>query len=91
MTVPQIKLHDGTSIPQLGFGVFQIPPEDTFEVVTQAIKVGYRHIDTAKAYGNEAQVGQARRIAAAPSARTVGAESSPKRMRAKASSGWCQR
>jgi diketogulonate reductase-like aldo/keto reductase len=58
-TVPNVALHDGTEIPQLGFGVFQVPPEDTFEVVTDAIEVGYRHIDTAKAYGNEAQVGQA--------------------------------
>ncbi len=57
--VPQIKLHDGHSIPQLGFGVFQVPPEDTADVVTRALEVGYRHIDTAEMYGNEAGVGEA--------------------------------
>jgi 2,5-diketo-D-gluconate reductase A len=59
MTVPSIALHDGTSIPQLGFGVFQVPPADTREVVAQALEVGYRHLDTAQMYGNEAGVGQA--------------------------------
>jgi 2,5-diketo-D-gluconate reductase A len=58
-TVPKISLHDGVEIPQLGFGVFQVPPEDTVEVTMQAFEAGYRHIDTAKAYQNEAQVGQA--------------------------------
>jgi diketogulonate reductase-like aldo/keto reductase len=58
-TVPTVALSDGTEIPQLGFGVFQIPPEDTTAAVTLALDAGYRHIDTAKAYGNEAQVGQA--------------------------------
>ncbi len=57
--VPAVALSDGTQIPQLGFGVFQVPPEDTAEVVTQALDVGYRHIDTASAYGNEGGVGQA--------------------------------
>jgi len=59
MSVPQIALHDGTSIPQLGFGVFQVPPEQTEETVTTAFEVGYRHIDTAQMYGNEAGVGAA--------------------------------
>jgi 2,5-diketo-D-gluconate reductase A len=59
MSVPNITLHDGTSIPQLGFGVFQVPPEDTAEVVTQAFEVGYRHIDTAEMYQNEQGVGEA--------------------------------
>ncbi len=59
VTVPQITLNDGEKIPQLGFGVFQIPPEDTAEAVTRALEVGYRHIDTAAAYRNEAGVGQA--------------------------------
>jgi 2,5-diketo-D-gluconate reductase A len=54
-----VTLHDGVLIPQLGFGVFQVPPEDTAEVATQALMAGYRHIDTAAAYGNEAGVGQA--------------------------------
>jgi len=57
MTVPTITLHDGTSIPQLGLGVFQVPPEDTARVVEQALEVGYRHLDTAQMYGNEAEVG----------------------------------
>src|SRR4051795_4505875 len=57
--VPQIKLRDEGQIPQLGFGVFQIPPDDTVEAVTRAFDVGYRHIDTAAAYRNEAQVGEA--------------------------------
>jgi 2,5-diketo-D-gluconate reductase A len=61
MTVPSIKLHDGTSIPQLGFGVFQIDPADTVEAVTTALEVGYRHIDTAEMYGNEKEVGEALR------------------------------
>ncbi len=57
--VPQVALHDGEQIPQLGFGVFQVPPENTAEVATRALLAGYRHIDTAAAYRNEAGVGQA--------------------------------
>ncbi|HWH12776.1 MAG TPA: aldo/keto reductase [Solirubrobacteraceae bacterium] len=57
--VPQVHLPGEVEIPQLGFGVFQIPPPDTAEVVTQALNVGYRHIDTAAAYRNEAAVGDA--------------------------------
>jgi diketogulonate reductase-like aldo/keto reductase len=57
--VPQVRLRGGVELPQLGFGVFQIPPRDTAEVVTRALLAGYRHIDTAAAYGNEAGVGQA--------------------------------
>ncbi|MCY7399638.1 MAG: aldo/keto reductase [Nocardioides sp.] len=57
MTVPNIALHDGTSIPQLGFGVFQVPRADTAATVATAIEVGYRHIDTAQMYGNEEGVG----------------------------------
>ena len=53
MVVPTIELNNGVSIPQLGFGVFQIPPEDTASAVTQALDIGYRHIDTARAYRNE--------------------------------------
>ena len=63
LDVPTITLNDGTAIPQLGLGVFQVPPEQTAEVVTQALEVGYRHIDTAQMYQNEAGVGSA--IAAA--------------------------
>jgi 2,5-diketo-D-gluconate reductase A len=57
--VPAMTLHDGVEIPQLGFGVFQIPPEGTQEAVEEALAVGYRHIDTAAAYRNEAGVGAA--------------------------------
>ena len=61
--VPTITLRDGAEIPQLGFGVFQVPPEDTADVTTRALQVGYRHIDTASAYRNEAEVGNALRAA----------------------------
>ena len=57
--VPTIDLNDGHAIPQLGFGVFQIPPRDTAEAVTKALEVGYRHTDTAEMYGNERGVGEA--------------------------------
>lgn len=56
---PTIKLDNGVEIPQLGFGVFLIRPEDTVDAVTEALRVGYRHIDTAQQYGNEQQVGEA--------------------------------
>ncbi len=59
MSIPTITLNDGTRIPQLGFGVFQVPPEDTAEAVTQALEIGYRHIDTAQMYQNEKGVGEA--------------------------------
>ena len=59
MTVPTITLNDNTSIPQLGFGVFQIPPEDTERLVSEALEAGYRHIDTAAIYRNEEGVGRA--------------------------------
>jgi 2,5-diketo-D-gluconate reductase A len=58
-TVPTIDLNDGRVIPQLGFGVFQIDPDDTVRAVTEALEVGYRHIDTAQMYGNEREVGEA--------------------------------
>ena len=50
--VPMITLNDGHQIPQLGFGVFQIPPDDTAAAVKAALEVGYRHIDTAEMYAN---------------------------------------
>ncbi|MEE4021735.1 aldo/keto reductase [Gordonia sp. PKS22-38] len=59
MSVPTITLNNGVEIPQLGFGVFQIPPEDTKAATLTALEVGYRHIDTAEMYGNEKEVGQA--------------------------------
>jgi diketogulonate reductase-like aldo/keto reductase len=52
-------LNNGVTIPQLGFGVFQTPADETREAVTEALNAGYRHIDTAAAYGNERQVGEA--------------------------------
>src|ERR671928_1688932 len=58
-TVPSITLNDGNTIPQLGFGVFQIEPENTAEAVGEALRIGYRHIDTAEMYGNEREVGEA--------------------------------
>ena len=59
MTVPTITLNDQTTIPQLGFGVFQVPPEETAATVGSALEVGYRHIDTAQMYQNEQGVGEA--------------------------------
>jgi len=56
--VPAIDLNDGGRIPQLGFGVFKIPPEETAAAVKAALETGYRHIDTAEMYGNEREVGQ---------------------------------
>ena len=57
--VPSVELNDGNTIPQLGFGVFKIEPEETEALVAEALQVGYRHIDTATAYGNEEAVGAA--------------------------------
>jgi 2,5-diketo-D-gluconate reductase A len=59
--VPSITLNDGNTIPQLGFGVFQIVPKDTVKAVSEALEIGYRHIDTAEMYGNEKEVGEALR------------------------------
>ncbi len=56
--VPLIELNDGNRIPQLGFGVFQIGPSKAPEAVQRALEVGYRHIDTAEMYRNEAGVGE---------------------------------
>jgi 2,5-diketo-D-gluconate reductase A len=58
-SIPSVELHDGIEIPQLGFGVFQVPPEHTQKVVEEALAAGYRHIDTAAVYGNEEGVGAA--------------------------------
>jgi diketogulonate reductase-like aldo/keto reductase len=57
--VPNLKLNNGVEMPQLGFGVFQVPDEETTVAVTSALDAGYRSIDTAAAYGNEAGVGKA--------------------------------
>lgn len=58
-SIPALTLRDGVEIPQLGFGVFQVPPAETQGVVEEALAAGYRHIDTAAAYENEAGVGAA--------------------------------
>jgi 2,5-diketo-D-gluconate reductase A len=57
--VPNVTLRPEVEIPQLGFGVFQVPPKETEEVVARALQAGYRHLDTAAAYKNEGAVGQA--------------------------------
>ena len=58
-SIPNITLNNGQAIPQFGFGVFQIEPKDTAAAVSTALEAGYRHIDTAEMYGNEAEVGEA--------------------------------
>jgi len=58
-SVPFLTFNDGHSIPQLGFGVFRVDPDETERIVTDALEVGYRHIDTASFYGNEGGVGRA--------------------------------
>ena len=57
--IPDITLNNGQTIPQFGFGVFLVKPEDTFAAVSGALEAGYRHIDTAEMYGNEKEVGEA--------------------------------
>ncbi|WP_040165999.1 aldo/keto reductase [Microbacterium gorillae] len=59
MTVPTLQLNDGHSIPQLGYGTFKVPAEETERAVSEALEIGYRHIDTAAIYGNEGGVGAA--------------------------------
>lgn len=58
-SVPTITLNNAVEIPQLGFGTFQIPPDESREATLAALETGYRHIDTAEMYGNEKEVGQA--------------------------------
>ena len=58
-SIPDITLNNGQPIPQFGFGVFLIEPKDTAAAVSAALEAGYRHIDTAEMYGNEAEVGEA--------------------------------
>lgn len=57
--VPRLTLNNGVTVPQLGFGVYKVDATDTERVVSEALEAGYRHIDTASAYGNEAAVGRA--------------------------------
>ena len=64
--VPDITLNNGVTIPQLGFGMFKVPPDEAFDTARTAIEVGYRHLDTAQMYGNEAGVGAAVRKSGLP-------------------------
>src|SRR5690625_3142099 len=57
--IPIKKLHNGTTIPQLGLGVYKVPSEEVYQTVRSALDLGYRHIDTASFYDNEAGVGRA--------------------------------
>jgi 2,5-diketo-D-gluconate reductase A len=66
MTVPTITLNNGITMPTIGFGVFQTPPDETTAAVAEALRVGYRHIDTAAAYGNERGVGDAIKASGLP-------------------------
>lgn len=59
MSTPNITLNDNTSIPQFGVGVWQVPADEVERVVSDAFEIGYRHVDTAQMYGNEAGVGAA--------------------------------
>ena len=59
MTIPTLQLLDGNRIPQVGYGVFKVPADDTRRAVLEAFELGYRHIDTAAIYGNEEGVGAA--------------------------------
>jgi diketogulonate reductase-like aldo/keto reductase len=61
MSAPLLRLNNGVEMPALGFGVFQTPPDETIAAVEAALAVGYRHIDTAAAYDNEREVGEALR------------------------------
>jgi len=64
--VPLLGLNDGRTIPQLGLGVFKVDARETARVVAQALEIGYRHVDTAQMYGNEAGVGEAVRASGLP-------------------------
>ncbi|WP_229054911.1 aldo/keto reductase [Aeromicrobium sp. Leaf350] len=67
MTIRDLPLNDSVTIPQLGFGVFQVDPSETQKAVETALEVGYRHIDTARIYGNEEAVGAALKASGLPS------------------------
>lgn len=60
-SIPTLDLNNGVKLPALGYGVFQTPPAETIAAVETALSTGYRHIDTAAAYGNEREVGEALR------------------------------
>ena len=64
--IPQVTLNNGVEMPILGFGVYQIPAEETEQAVATALEVGYRLLDTAASYGNEEAVGRAMRSSGIP-------------------------
>ena len=64
--IPAVTLNDGTAIPQFGLGVYQVAPDDTADLVRAALEMGYRHVDTAQGYGNEAGVGEGLRASGVP-------------------------
>ena len=66
MTVPVLTLNNGVALPTIGLGVFQTPPDETTDAVEAALRAGYRHIDTAAAYGNEREVGEGIRRSGVP-------------------------
>jgi 2,5-diketo-D-gluconate reductase A len=66
MTVPTVKLNNRVELPTIGLGVFQTPPEETSAAVETALRTGYRHVDTAAAYGNEREVGKGIRRSGLP-------------------------
>ena len=66
MSVPTVALNTGAAMPQLGFGVYQVPPAEVEQVVATALAAGYRSIDTAAMYGNEDGVGRAIRASGVP-------------------------
>ena len=68
MTQPMLTLNDGRQMPQLGLGVWQMPAEGTADAVRTALRIGYRLIDGAAMYGNEAGMGQAVRASGLPRA-----------------------
>jgi 2,5-diketo-D-gluconate reductase A len=64
--VPEVTLNNGVRMPIVGFGVFQVPPEQTEQVISDALAAGYRHLDTAASYGNEEAVGRAIKASGIP-------------------------
>jgi 2,5-diketo-D-gluconate reductase A len=66
MSIPTFTLNNGVTMPALGLGVFQTPPDETIAAVEAALHIGYRHVDTAAVYGNEREVGEAIRRSGLP-------------------------
>jgi diketogulonate reductase-like aldo/keto reductase len=79
--VPNITLSSGVEMPSIGFGVFQTPPDETRSAVAAALDTGYRHIDTAAAYGNEREVGEAVHVRGRPRRGLLGDQDLDQRLR----------